>query len=266
MADLESDTTGIAGPAETVLPNQIKKAIGLIICAELLYTIVAAFVKWASPLIPHMMIIFGQSIFCFLCILPWVLYKKVNLKTERIPLHLFRAIVGLANFYMLYLALRFIPLSDAMLLNTTSPLFVPLIVFFWSGVRIPLKLWVGLLVGFAGVIVILRPGAEIFDFGSIIALASGIVSALVFTTIRYLSSTEPALKIIFYFFLIASIISGALAIPFWEPLSLSEWGILFAIGASDCHLPDSFDARVCICSNSSSEHADLCRHSLCRIG
>jgi drug/metabolite transporter (DMT)-like permease len=217
-------------PSEA-LPIRLKKAILLVLSAEFSYTAITGFVKWvAAQGVANEMIIFGQSLFCLIAILPWILYKRVSLKTRRPSLHLFRSVVGLANYFALYLSLSFIPLSDAMLLNTTAPLFVPLIVWIWSGIRPSLRLALGLLIGFAGVAVVLHPSPEILEFGSMIALGSGIFAALAVTCIRYLSSSEPPLRIIFYFFLISTIIGLCIAFPVWQSLTLGQWGLLICIG------------------------------------
>jgi drug/metabolite transporter (DMT)-like permease len=224
--EIQSETT-------KVIPNHLKKAVFFVISAEFTYTAITGFVQWvAAQGIANEMIIFGQSLFCLLAILPWILYHRVSLKTHRPTLHLFRSVVGLANYFALYLSIRFIPLSDAMLLNTTAPLFVPLIVWIWSGIRPTWRLAVGLLIGFAGVAVVLQPSADIFELGAMIALGSALFAALAVTCIRYLASSEPPLRIIFYFFLISTIIGLCIALPVWQSLTLGQWGLLASVGVA----------------------------------
>jgi drug/metabolite transporter (DMT)-like permease len=88
-----------------------------------------------------------------------------------------------------------------------------------------------LAIGFAGVIVYLRPGWGLFQPVALVAVAAGLFSALAQVNIRYLTNREPVIKIVFYFALISTAMS-AFRLPFvWVPPTFSVWVALVSLGA-----------------------------------
>ena len=73
-----------------------------------------------------------------------------------------------------FFAIAHLPLADAVLLNQSIPLFVPLVERVWLGEPIPAPLWRVLLIGFAGLLLILRPGFGVFQPVALVGLASAV--------------------------------------------------------------------------------------------
>lgn len=203
---------------------------GLILLAAASYACMGALVKFGKA-IPDQQLVFMRNGVCLLVLLPWILLPKPKpLQTQVLKTHLIRAIAGLLNMYCFFFSIRYILLADAMLLNNTMPLFIPLVLLVWKRKAIPLKLIPGLAIGFIGVLFILRPSKDLFQPAALIALASGIFMSISMAGIRELGKFEPIYRILFYYFAISSLIS---AVPlFWswknhEPLT---WLILAGVG------------------------------------
>lgn len=155
------------------------------------------------------------------------------LKTKRIiPLFL-RAFFGSAATLLYVLSLRYIPLLDATLLFNTTPLFVPIFSIFILKSKISWKVWLAILVGFVGILLIIRPSPHSLGHpGDLLGLGSGILLSLAFVMVKYLTSTEPMQRINFYFFGFGMLLLSPFAF-FSEPLpTLVNWGWGLGTGAA----------------------------------
>lgn len=203
---------------------------GFIFLAATAYACMGAFVKLGGE-IPDQQMVFFRNFICLCILLPWILLPKPKpLKTTLFSTHLIRAIAGLLNMYCFFYSIRSILLTDAMLLNNTMPLFVPLVVWLWQGEKIPMKLIPGLIVGFLGIVFILRPGIALFKPAALFALASGLFMSISMAGIRELGKLEPLYRILFYYFAISSLLSLFPLFWGWENHSTLLWLILCGIG------------------------------------
>lgn len=203
---------------------------GFILLAATSYACMGATVKFGEK-ISDQQLVFMRNFICLLLLLPWIFLPKPKpIKTKVLFTHIIRATAGLLNMYCFFISIRYIILTDAMLLNNTMPLFVPLVLFIWKGKKIPLKLIPGLIIGFAGVLFILRPGVNIFHLGALLALASGVFMSISMAGIRELGKFEPIYRILFYYFAISSFLSVIPLFWGWKNHSLVGWLILIGVG------------------------------------
>ena len=214
-----------------------KHKIGLVV----LYAMGAAFLfAWLGVAtkitlreIPSQMVVFFRQAFSMLIMLPLItrdLTSGKGLKTARLHLHILRAVTALGAMYCLFYALRFLPVVDAVVLSYTRPLFIPFVVWLWMGKRLAPQVWIGLLVGFIGVICVVRPSGDVLNLAALAALGSGLFGALAFTATRKLAKRESSTAIVFYNLLFTLPVS-ALALPgHWVWPSSSMWLLLGGIG------------------------------------
>jgi len=132
--------------------------------------------------------------------------------------------------YCFFYALSELPLADAMLLKISAPLFIPIIAFIWLSEYISLRAIMAILIGFLGVILVLKPTGAV-HIASLAGLMGGALAALAKVTIRRISDTEPTSRIVFYFGLISLSISVIPMFWFWQNPDSKEWGLLFLLGA-----------------------------------
>jgi len=178
-------------------------------------------------------ILFVQNIVALLLLLPEICVKGwKTLKTDRIGMHLVRDIGGVLSFLTLFLALRDIPLVDGMLLLYSAPLWIPLIALVWLRSRVRKDLWWGMIIGFIGIILILKPGEGLANISSFWGVSAGILFGISLLALRQLASTEPTHRTLFYFFLVSIIVTA----PFYffekGMLSRREIELLVSSGAS----------------------------------
>ena len=154
-----------------------------------------------------------------------------SLKTTHFIGHLGRDIAGILTFAFFFISLSYISLTNAVVLRSTTPFWIPLILLAWRGDRISKGLWTAIFIGFIGIIFIVKPTTgDYFNIGSLYALLSGFLMGIAALTIRRLSATEPASRTLFYYCLIASLTSLPFVSAKWNELSLHTWLLLIGIG------------------------------------
>ncbi len=173
---------------------------------------IAAVGKHISPDVHVSAMIVAQYSISFLFALPAVMRKgRAGLHTSYPGLHLIRGVSGVACFYFYFFALSQISLLEATLLRSTAPLMVPIVIFLALGQGIRRASIPPLLIGFAGVVLVLRPGFAELTVWHLVALASALGLAVSMISTRMLAATEPSSRILFYYFAISLVVS----IPFF---------------------------------------------------
>jgi drug/metabolite transporter (DMT)-like permease len=199
--------------------------------SALLFAGMGLMVKLASRSLPNVVVVFIRSLISLLAVLPWVLrHGRGGLRTRHFTEHLVRGVFGLAVMYCFFFALAHMRLADAVLLNYSVPLFIPLVESAWLGEPFPARLWGPILLGFLGIVVVLRPGPGLFEPVALIGLSSACFAAIAQVGVRRLTRTEPVVRILFYFGLVSTVLSAIPAWRFWRSPSGSVWLILLALG------------------------------------
>ncbi len=210
--------------------QHIGKGVTFGVLAAVSYTAMSLFGKIIGEDASTDTILFSRFLVSLILILPWVIKNpKEALLIVKPTTLITRSAFTLLAFASFFWALKFIPLSNALLLNNTFPLFVP-IVALCIGFTTPPKVWVGILIGFIGVALVLKPETGFFHLPSIIALVSGILAAITIVIIRNLTKTTPVVQILFYNFLICSILT-AIFLPFgWKSFGVNTFLLLLGVG------------------------------------
>lgn len=177
--------------------------------AGLFFAGMSAGVKALSADLPSEAIVFFRNALALLILVPWLGSNRPNkLQTRVFHLHFIRAATGLAAMYCFFYALGKISLANAVLLNYTMPLFLPIIAWIWLKEIPPPKVWGAVLLGFSGVALILKPTTEMFDAVALVGLTSGLLGAIAQVSIRKMTRTEPVTRVVFYFAFLSTLVSA----------------------------------------------------------
>jgi len=178
------------------------------------FAMMDASVKWLD-MFPVGQVLFSRFFFGLIPILMLVPQGefKTFYKTSRPKLHAFRAITGTLAIIALFIALREIPLADVVSLTFGGPIFVTLGSIFFLSEKVGVKRWLAVLIGFFGMLLIVKPAYEELNIYYIFPIIFCIFFACVALSIRSLSSTEPNYRIALYFSLLSMIV-GLLTLPF----------------------------------------------------
>jgi drug/metabolite transporter (DMT)-like permease len=178
------------------------------------FAMMDASVKWLD-MFPVGQVLFSRFFFGLIPILMLVPRGefKTFYKTSRPKLHAFRAITGTLAIIALFIALREIPLADVVSLTFGGPIFVTLGSIFFLSEKVGIRRWLAVLIGFFGMLLIVKPAYEELNIYYIFPIIFCIFFACVALSIRSLSSTEPNYRVALYFSLLSMIV-GLLTLPF----------------------------------------------------
>lgn len=186
-----------------------------------------ALVKSVGPHASIFVIVFFQYIVCLILLIPSLLRNKpCRPQKQHWPLLLGRAFAGLAYFGLMFVALRYTTLVNVAILSNTAPLWVPLLVWIFMDKPISKATYLGLIIGFIGVVLILMPGMRsslALHLGDLIAIASAIAMATAIILLNRLSKTESHQLILLVYFCFCSICMLPFAILTWHQLSPITW-------------------------------------------
>ena len=200
-----------------------------------LFAGMAITIRLASKHVHAFEIAFFRNFFGLVFALP--LLHKLGfslLKTERLPLYFVRCVIGLGAMLTGFWALVHLPLSQAIALSYTTPLFVSIGAALFLGEVIRARRISALAVGFTGTLVILKVwdfNASWLSSGVWIAVLSSVLGASAAVSIKFLSRTEPAEAIVFYMVLIMTPLSLLPALAFWTWPDAMGWFYLVLTGA-----------------------------------
>lgn len=142
-----------------------------------------------------------------------------RLRTQRPMLQLLRGIGVLASSIVFVMALRYLPLADATATGFVAPLFVTALSIPILRETIGWRRWTATLVGFVGVVIVVRPGGAGFQIASLLAVASALAWAFAMIMTRMMSRTESPLATLTYSAMIGFGLTS-LAVPFlWGPVT-----------------------------------------------
>ncbi len=212
--------------------HNLIRAASFMVLATFAFAGMSACVQIASRSLPNAEVVFVRNFLGLVFLLPWLLYRGgfVALRTKHPIEHLIRSAAGLSSMYCYFYAIAHLPLADAVVLNYTVPLFFPLIESIWLREPMPSKLWWPLLLGFVGIVIVLKPGSDVFKPVALVGLLAGVLSAVAQTGVRRLTLTEPPTRIVFIFALLSSITS-ALPLPaVWVTPTTAMIGLFVLLG------------------------------------
>ncbi len=205
--------------------------------ASFLFAIMGVLVKLASERFTSPELVFYRSLFGLVSIYLFIVAGTrqwfAPLVTHHLTSHVKRGLSGFLALVMFFYAIAHLPLATAITLNYTAPLFLAAITAWWLRERHEKGLVAAVLLGFAGVSVLLQPGWQGQDrLAGVIGLASGLFAAVAYLNVRTLGRQgEPEWRVVFYFTLIATLGAALwmLVMGFIWPRP-KDWPLLLAMG------------------------------------
>ncbi|WP_230413994.1 DMT family transporter [Collimonas silvisoli] len=214
--------------------------------ASLMFSIMGVCVKLASDHYSIAEIVLSRGLIGMLFIIVLVLLKGGTLKTPMPRQHLWRGVIGVIALSMWFYSFSLLPVATATTLNYTSSIWLAAILFgsaWWRGnSRFEWGMAATIMLSFIGVMLLLRPSFDANQtMGGMIALASGLISAVAYLQVRRLGTLgEPEYRVVFYFSTTSAIaglagstlLPGSGGIPFWHAQSVQGVALLIALSLS----------------------------------
>ncbi len=199
--------------------------------AALCFALMGFFVKLVPHAIPSVEIIFFRFIIGLILLIPFVLTRRdFSFKMHRPALYLLRISLALISLSCMFYSLRHVALVNVILLFNTSPLFMPILVFVFMGIKTHRTILISILIGFVGIIFVLHPTAGLFNPVALFAVAGGFTAACAYLTVRKLTLEHSTLQLVFYLFLFCTFISGLAMLPYWVTPDKHSLFLLLMVG------------------------------------
>ncbi|MGH6948378.1 MAG: DMT family transporter, partial [Kiloniellales bacterium] len=202
----------------------------LMLLAVGIFSIMDAIIKWVTAGYPTIQIVFFRSFFAFVPLSFFVFRRGGGLATRRTFGHVARAVIGLSSMVGFFYAFAYLPLATVVAIGFAAPIFITALSVPLLGEAVGRRRWSAVVVGFLGVVIMVSPGADVFDPVSLVALVATVFYALAAVQVRKLCRTESATAIVFYFSLACSLISGLLLPIYWVTPSWGDLALLISIG------------------------------------
>lgn len=202
-----------------------------IIGAALMFSLAGMSIKMASASLSNETIVFWRNALSLVILAPWaVVQRRRWFRRDNMPLIVARALIVLASLYCYYYAVAAIPLADAVLLNFSSPIFVPLLGLLIFGFALNRSVVLAVLIGFLGVSLVLQPGPGVVEPAALIGLLGGVLGGLAVVVLWRMPSGEHPGRIAFFFALIGVALSAIPVLVSKEWPDAGNWTPLLMLG------------------------------------
>jgi drug/metabolite transporter (DMT)-like permease len=232
------------------LPAATRGALWMI-AAAVGFSGVVIFVREATADLHPFVVAFWRSVFGFAFMLPWVLHRpggagrgqsgslgdrlarfRDGLRLRRQGWFLLRALFAIIAMLSWFTALSRMPMAEAVALSFTTPLFATIGAALILREQVRARRWTATLVGFGGVLVILRPGAAVVDPAALLVLLSAVAIAFSMMVIKVISRTETSGTIVSYSVFYLIVLSALPALSVWHWPDGRGFALLIAAGAA----------------------------------
>jgi drug/metabolite transporter (DMT)-like permease len=203
----------------------------LMLVATFMFACMHAAIRYTTQQLPAVEVAFFRNLFGLFVIAPLLVrYGLGVFHTNRLGLHVLRAVLNVFSMLAFFVGLSMTPIARATALSFTAPLFTALLsalilheVFRW-------RRWTAIVCGFVGALVILRPGIQVMDLGALLVIASSLLWSMAMIDIKLLGQTESSLTITAYVTVLLIPMTLLPAVFVWQMPGLDMWGWLVFIG------------------------------------
>jgi len=175
---------------------------------------------------------FLRSFFGLIFLAPWLFrFGLKSFRTARLSIHIIRSVFHVGASLTFFFALTIAPFAELTALYFISPVFVTIMAVIFFREIVGIRRWAAVLTGFLGMLIILRPGLTVLEFGSILAVISAVFGAGSAVITKELSRTESVVTITSYSMTFMSLLLLIPAAFVWEwpSLSILPWLIMIGV-------------------------------------
>jgi drug/metabolite transporter (DMT)-like permease len=153
-------------------------AIVMVVAAMACFSTSDALAKFLTGMLPVAVIVWVRYLAFLVTLAPLLRRGRGVLRTRKTWLHAVRALALASSATFFILALRVLPMAEATALVFASPLFVTLLSAWLLNERVDAARWLIVVVGFAGVIIVMRPGSAVFRVEALLPICSSVAWAI----------------------------------------------------------------------------------------
>lgn len=221
----------MTGPAAQGRPANLR-AIGLMLAATVAFTAMHAMIRHVAQGLHPFEVAFFRNLFGLAFLAPWLFrYGLAPFRTSNLRLHGLRSILNLVSMLCFFSALTLAPLADVTAITFTAPIFACALAAPLLRESVGKLRWAAVALGFAGTLVVLRPGIGEIGAGPLLAVTAALLWGAAILVIKRLTRSEPSVTITAYMMIFLAPMSLAAAIPFWTWPSMEQCAWMLALAA-----------------------------------
>lgn len=222
----------------TALPGQMADrdrnavlAVGLMVVAALFQAVDAVIVRTLSPALHPFTIGFARAFFGLLLVLPWIIARRGILRSHYRFRHVLRAALKLGALVAFFAAFAVAPLADVTAIAFTAPIFVTLGSWLLLGEKPRGLRILAVAIGFAGVLVVLKPGQAGIPEGLWYALLGAALTAVIQLILKPMSARDSTQTLVAWNLIVTVPLAAIPLIWFWTAPTPEQWLLLAIQGA-----------------------------------
>ena len=210
------------------LPPNVQGALWLV-SGGFIFTSTGVMIRLLSEQIESVQTAFFRAVIGLALLVPLMLNGQViPWHSKRIKGHFWRTFMGTTSMVLGFYAVSMLPLADATAIAFSQPLFSVLVAVVLAKEKVRWRRWTATAVGFAGVLVMVRPGEGSLQLGALVALANAATVAISILLVKRLSDSESPLMILTQFAIFSTLLLAPPALWVWKWPDL--WGWVLALG------------------------------------
>lgn len=176
-------------------------------------------------------IVFLRVFFALVTMLPLLAFRGTELfRTTQPRMYIVRVMSGMLALTTWFSALALLPVGEVTAISFLTPIFATIGAVIFLSEIVRLRRWIAIMVGFLGVLVILRPGFQSLGVGVLLAIVSAFAMGTTSIILKRMTALDDADKIVFISTLLLTPVTIIPALFVWEWPHSDLWVILFAIG------------------------------------
>lgn len=188
-----------------------------------LVSVIISVVRHLSEHFHVFQIVMMRNFFALVFLLP-IVFKNIEkvVRTKHLKMHFMRGCVGLVGMMLWFYVITVIPLSEAVSITFIVPIITTSAAILFLKEKVHQKVWLSLLIGFVGVLIIVRPGFRDLQLVYLLALLTPFVWSISNIMIKKMVATEKPETITLYLSFVMFILSIPIAAPYLKPIPLTD--------------------------------------------
>ncbi len=150
------------------------------------------------------------------------------LRTRHLRVHAFRGMLMVTGGWLYFVGLMHLPLADATSLVFSAPIFITALSMPLLGEHVGWRRWGAVLLGFVGVLVIVRPGGATFQLASLLPIGTAVFYALFMISARWIDRSERMITMMLFAMLFPLLYAAPAAFMVWTPVQPTDFGLFLA--------------------------------------
>ncbi|MER8903830.1 DMT family transporter [Mesorhizobium sp. M0772] len=215
--------------------NVLLAGILLMLAGDFMFALNDAMGKWLVASFSVGQVVLIRSIGAFIVLGPMIANQGGGrlFQMERPVLQILRVLATTVDTALFYAAVVYLPLADVMSFYMAGPIYVAALSHFLLGEKVGWRRWAAILVGFCGVLIILKPSSAAFSQSSLFALVGSIAFAFAIILSRRLRGTSDT-TLVTWQTIGTLLVGGVMTIGAWQTPSALDFGAMLLLGIVSC--------------------------------